>query len=135
MNGKFLRSAKIAAPALLLTLFFACSVKAADPQDAPPSPSPDIERLERALDDALDALATGMETLAALAERSQEKWTRCRSGDSDEAWCRKMKDALERLERLGGKDRAPAPPDQEAPPGNEYRDEPRDAPPETDQTL
>jgi len=97
------------------------------PSEPDPPPS-ETKRLERALDEALNALATGMQALVGLAEKSQDKWQRCQSGASKEEWCLKMKDALARLERLGGKG-APAPP--ESPPSSPSRPEqtPREEPP------
>lgn len=83
------------------------------PSEPEPPPS-ETKRLERALDEALNALATGMQTLVGLAEKSKGKWEQCQSGASKEEWCLKMKDALARLERLGGKE-SPAPP-KSAPP-------------------
>ncbi|WDT79256.1 MAG: hypothetical protein MPW14_19215 [Candidatus Manganitrophus sp.] len=74
----------------------------APPAEPEPPPS-ETERLERALDEALNALATGMQTLVGLAEKSKGKWEQCQSGESKEEWCVKMKDALARLERLDEK--------------------------------
>lgn len=82
------------------------------PPESEPPPT-ETTQLERALDEALDALATGMQTLVGLAEKSKDKWEQCRSGASKEAWCLKMNDALARLERLGGKE-SPAPPESES---------------------
>ncbi|MBI3804547.1 MAG: hypothetical protein HY282_12385 [Nitrospirae bacterium] len=95
------RAIRTLAALLLLGLFsFGAAPTVAAEEPAPPAS--DAERIERALDSALDAIATGMQTLVVLAEKSQEKWSRCRSGHSEEAWCVKMKDALTRLERLSG---------------------------------
>ncbi|MDC4206482.1 MAG: hypothetical protein MPW17_10240 [Candidatus Manganitrophus sp.] len=84
----------------------------APPAEPEPPPS-ETERLERALDEALNALATGMQTLVGLAEKSKGKWEQCQSGESKEEWCVKMKDALARLERLDEKE-SPAPPESES---------------------
>ncbi|MCG3111109.1 MAG: hypothetical protein MCM46_04720 [Candidatus Manganitrophus sp. SB1] len=84
----------------------------APPAEPEPPPS-ETERLERALDEALNALATGMQTLVGLAEKSKGKWEQCQSGESKEEWCVKMKDALAQLERLDEKE-SPAPPESES---------------------
>lgn len=84
----------------------------APPAEPEPPPS-ETERLERALDEALNALAAGMQTLVGLAEKSKGKWEQCQSGESKEEWCVKMKDALARLERLDEKE-SPAPPESES---------------------
>jgi hypothetical protein len=67
----------------------------------PSKPSPEeTQSLERSLDEALNALAESMQNLSLLVERGHEKFQRCRSGVSTEAWCAKMRKALKRLERL-----------------------------------
>lgn len=88
------------------------TVWGAPPAEPEPPPS-ETERLERALDEALNALAAGMQTLVGLAEKSKGKWEQCQSGESKEEWCVKMKDALARLERLDEKE-SPAPPESES---------------------
>ena len=83
----------------------------------PEPPSSEAERIDRALDEALNALATGMQSLAGLAEEGKRRWEQCRSGISKEEWCLKMKDALARLERLSRKESTPPPKsDSDAPP-------------------
>lgn len=89
---------------VLTIFFFLLSHPAWSATPSEPEPPSETKRLERALDEALNALATGMQTLVGLAEKSKDKWERCRSGGSKEEWCLKMKDALARLERLGGKE-------------------------------
>lgn len=90
------------------------TVWGAPPAEPEPPPS-ETERLERALDEALNALAAGMQTLVGLAEKSKRKWEQCQSGESKEEWCVKMKDALARLERLDEKG-SPASPESESTP-------------------
>lgn len=97
------------------------------PTEPEPPPS-EAKRLERALDEALNALATGMQTLVGLAEQSKDKWERCRSGGSKEEWCLKMKDALARLERLGGKEPTDAPKSKSEPPSSNPADPEETAP-------
>ncbi|HET6371376.1 MAG TPA: hypothetical protein VFG95_09270 [Nitrospiria bacterium] len=63
-------------------------------------PLPDARELERSLDETLNALAKSMETLSILIEHSQEKFERCRSGESTEEWCTKLRETLKRLQRL-----------------------------------
>lgn len=101
-----------------MTLLILCQIGlpawGAEPSEPKPPPS-ETEQLERALDEALNALATGMQTLVGLAERSKGKWEQCQSGESKEEWCAKMKDALARLERLD-ENGSPAPPESESAP-------------------
>lgn len=78
-----------------------------EPNRSPPA----VKEPDRSLDEALNALATGMQALVGLVEKSKDKWDRCQSGASEEAWCLKMKDAFERLEELAKKE-----PDSTAPP-------------------
>jgi hypothetical protein len=91
-------------PALLfLSLIFTPLVRAQEkpPTGQPPEKKrPSGEELEHALNQALNALAESMQTLSRLVEESQEKFKKCQSGESKEEWCLKMRDALERLERL-----------------------------------
>jgi hypothetical protein len=70
--------------------------------DRPPAvkPSPKTRELERSLDETLNALAESMQTLSVLIEQSQKKFERCRSGESTEEWCTKLRETLKRLERL-----------------------------------
>ncbi|MCG3116439.1 MAG: hypothetical protein LLH30_12235 [Candidatus Manganitrophus sp. SA1] len=102
--------------ALVVIFLILCQVDlpvwGAPPAEPEPPPS-ETERLERALDEALNALATGMQTLVGLAEKSKGKWEQCQSGESKEEWCVKMKDALARLERLDEKE-SPIPPESES---------------------
>jgi hypothetical protein len=91
-------------PALLLLSFvFTPAVGAGEDPPAGPPPEktrPSGQELDRALDQALNALAESMQTLSRLAEEGQEKFKKCQSGESKEEWCLKMRDALHRLERL-----------------------------------
>lgn len=107
------KSRRWALPVVIFLILcqFDLPVWGAPPEEPEPPPS-ETERLERALDEALNALATGMQTLVGLAEKSKGKWEQCQSGESKEAWCVKMKDALARLERLDEKE-SPAPPESE----------------------
>ncbi|NKE70752.1 hypothetical protein [Candidatus Manganitrophus noduliformans] len=111
---RFQKSNRRALFFFLILFQTAFPVWAAPPSEPEPPPS-EAERIERALDEALNTLADGMQALVGLAEKSKEKWEQCQSGESKEEWCVKMKDALARLERLDEKG-SPAPPESESSP-------------------